>query len=398
MGCSSAFFLAKKLDPSRICVVERDPTYNQASTPLSVGGVRHQFSCPENVLMSMFFMDFLKTLKRDLAVPDQDPPDVQFDEGGYLFLASAAGADILRENYAVQKECNAAVALLSKSEVKSKFPWVDVDEVELACLGVRNEGWVDPWSLLRAFRAKAISMGVQFIAGDVTDVQSTTQAITGITVSHSSSDMVSNVTCDYLVNSAGPHAANIARMAGVGVSESNESLMSLGLPVRPRKRYVFCFEQQDGPVTDCPLLVDMSGAYVRREGTSGLFLCGMCPPPDEDIDSAELTVDHDYFQNRIWPVLAHRIPVFEGLRMKSSWAGYYDYNTFDQNGIIGRHPVLSNFLFANGFSGHGLQQGAAVGRAISEIVCDGRSHSINIERLGFERIVNNQPYRERNVV
>ena len=41
-------------------------------------------------------------------------------------------------------------------------------------------------------------------------------------------------------------------------------------------------------------------------------------------------------------------------QLMSSWAGYYDYNTFDQNGIVGQHPNFSNVFIASGFSGHGM--------------------------------------------
>ncbi len=86
------------------------------------------------------------------------------------------------------------------------------------------------------------------------------------------------------------------------------------------------------------------------------------------------------------------------LQLQSAWAGYYDYNTLDQNAIIGRHPVLHNLLFANGFSGHGIQQSPAVGRAVSELIIDNKSHSIDISGFSFDRIVKGQPYKEKNIV
>ena len=84
--------------------------------------------------------------------------------------------------------------------------------------------------------------------------------------------------------------------------------------------------------------------------------------------------------------------------MQSAWAGYYDYNTLDQNAIIGAHPVISNFVFANGFSGHGIQQSPAVGRAVSEIILDGKSHSIDLSRFSFQRIIDDAPLKEKNIV
>eukprot|EP00117_Sycon_ciliatum_P032857 scpid56148/ scgid25401/ FAD-dependent oxidoreductase domain-containing protein 1 len=417
MGSSAAYFLSKRIDPRRICVVERDPTYKLASTPLSVGGVRHQFSNRENVLMSMFAMEFIQTMGKELHVEGHDPPDAHFCDDGYLLLASSAGVDTLRENYAVQQECNASVRLMTRTELADKFPWVNLDGIELGCYGFKNEGWVDPWSLLRAFRAKAASSGVRFLTGTVTSVQCDGTAVTGVGVQcgdnghdgggeAATTTTTADLKCNYLVNSAGPFAADVAAMAGIGAPERLVHLdqseldprLAVPLPVKARRRCVFGVDQRDGPVSHCPLTVDTSGAYIRREGTGGMFLCGKCPDKEDDHNNLDLSVDYAFFEETLWPLIANRAPVFESLKLKNAWAGYYDYNTFDQNGIIGRHPVVSNFLFANGFSGHGLQHGAAVGRAISEIVCDGASHSINLDRLGFERIIAQRPCLEKNVI
>lgn len=86
------------------------------------------------------------------------------------------------------------------------------------------------------------------------------------------------------------------------------------------------------------------------------------------------------------------------MQLQSAWAGYYEYNTLDQNGVIGAHPVITNLVFANGFSGHGIQQSPAVGRAVSEIILDGESHSIDLNRFLFQRIIDNKPLKERNIV
>ena len=130
-------------------------------------------------------------------------------------------------------------------------------------------------------------------------------------------------------------------------------------------------------------------------------------------------MEHALFEEKIWPVLAERVRAFEALKVfcrtfcvravitcnliclfqvQSAWAGHYDFNTLDQNGIIGPHPHVKNFIFANGFSGHGIQQAPAVGRAVSEIIVDGHTHSIDLSIFAFERIVSNRPLMEKNVV
>jgi FAD-dependent oxidoreductase domain-containing protein 1 len=90
---------------------------------------------------------------------------------------------------------------------------------------------------------------------------------------------------------------------------------------------------------------------------------------------------------QVWPVLAHRVEAFERLKVKAAWAGNYDYNTWDQNGLVGRHPALPNTFLACGFSGHGIQQGPAVGRALAELILEGGFKSLDLTGLGFERVV-----------
>ena len=100
----------------------------------------------------------------------------------------------------------------------------------------------------------------------------------------------------------------------------------------------------------------------------------------------------------LWPALAGRIPAFEAAKLGRAWAGYYEMNVFDHNGIVGRHPRVSNFIFMNGFSGHGMQQGPVIGRGVAELISQGRYSSVDLSALSFERIELNQPLRELNVI
>ena len=122
MGSSVAYFLKGWLNfPGSVLVVERDPTYADAATPRAAGGIRQQFSTPENIRMGQFAADFIKKAGEYLAV-DGDAPLIPFVENGYLFLASGAGMDILRGNHEIQKSLGANNVLLSADEIRARFP------------------------------------------------------------------------------------------------------------------------------------------------------------------------------------------------------------------------------------------------------------------------------------
>jgi glycine/D-amino acid oxidase-like deaminating enzyme len=165
--------------------------------------------------------------------------------------------------------------------------------------------------------------------------------------------------------------------------------------VQSRKRCVFHFASP-ARLPQCPLVIDPCGLYFRPEGNG--FLCGMAPPVSEDPECHDFDVPLQWFEDRLWPMLAARVPGFEAARLLSAWAGHYDVNTLDHNVILGAHPDVPNLLFANGFSGHGVQQAPAVGRALAELVVHGGFRTLDLSALGWRRVLDGQPLRELNVV
>lgn len=379
IGCAVAYFLSTQTDfTGPILVIEKDPTYRRCATTLSVGGIRQQFSTPENIEMSKMSARFFKDVGR-LLVTDDFTPDLSFREQGYLFLATEQGLPVLQENVAVQRSHDVNLALLSPAELRERFPWLNVADLAGGGLGLRGEGWIDPYSLLMAFKRKAQSQGVQFVVDEVVGLTVRSGRVVSVQLQTGG-----EVKCANVVNAAGPRAAEIAEMAGIP-----------DLPVRSRKRFVYTFASQIN-LPDCPLVVDPTGVYFRPEGSK--FLCGVSPPAEADPECHDFKVETGLFDEVIWPALAHRVPAFEALERGFSWAGHYDFNVADQNAILGPHPEISNFYFVNGFSGHGLQQSPAAGRAISELILHGTYKTLDLSRFGFSRFATGDLVKERNVV
>jgi glycine/D-amino acid oxidase-like deaminating enzyme len=380
VGSAVAYFLST--DPAfrgrSIAIVERDPSYRDGSTARAVGGLRQQFSTPENIEMSLFTLAIVRRLKTIFGAE----ADVSFREQGYLMLAAADGRALLAEKVQAQQSMHADIALLGNAELTRYFPWLSLDRVASGAFGRSGEGWFDPIGLANLFRKTALASGANVVKGRIVGIELDGGRVAGVAMAGGAS-----IACGSIVNAAGPWAGELAALAGIA------------LPVEPRKRYVFvidCREPSAG-LQRAPLTVDISGVWFRPEGR--FFLCGKSPEPSREprVDNLD-EIDHAFFEQEVWPCLARRVPAFESIKVVNAWAGYYDYNTLDQNAVIGAHPGVSNFYFANGFSGHGAQQAAAAGRAVAELIVHGRFRTIDLTRLGYERIMNNAPLAERNVI
>jgi FAD-dependent oxidoreductase domain-containing protein 1 len=368
MGSSIAYHL--KSDPAfsgSVAVVERDPAYTRASSALSASSIRQQFSTPLNIHLSRFGIGFLRQAKELLGV------DLGLKEPGYLFLASSAGEGVLRGNHAVQKSEACAVELLDPSALSARFPWISADGLALASHGVANEGWFDGPALMQGFRRKARELGATYIDDEVVRVAPDAVALKN----------GGALGARTVVIAAGPWSGKVAATAGIA------------LPVEPRRRSVFVFDTRQPPGLT-PLTIDTTGVWFRPEGR--FYIGGGTPVVGNDPAEPPLDVQYHEWDDIVWPSLANRVPAFEAAKVVNSWAGYYEYNTFDQNGIVGRHPTHESLIFATGFSGHGIQQSPAVGRAVAELITHGTYRTLDLSPFGYERIAAGRPIRELNVV
>lgn len=377
VGSAVAYFLkAVERFGGSVAVIERDPTFQRASTTLSAAGIRQQFSTAESIRLSRFGLEFLKSLTARHG-PEADPG---FVEGGYLILAPETGLSALAENHRIQLGEGAPVVLLDPVQLAERFPWLSNGGIGAGSLGLSGEGWFDSHTLLKTLSASAREAGAASITGEVAAVETGGGQVRGVVLADGR-----RFSCDVLVNAAGPAAGRIAALAG------------RALPVEPRKRTVFVVDCPDAP-RRMPLIADPAGVWVRPEGQG--FITGYSPPEAEDAaaDPDDFEPDDDIFEERLWPALAARIPAFERLKVKAAWAGHYDYNILDQNAVIGPDPELANLIYANGFSGHGLQHAPGVGRAVAELIVHGRYRSLDLSVFGYERIAAGRPLFERNVI
>lgn len=375
MGSSAAFFLRSAPNPPSVTVIEPDPSYALAATPRASGGVRRLFSRPENIRMSQFSVEFLLDFARHVAV-NGECPEIAWKQQGYLFIVPPAGIALLEENYTLQRSLGVDVLLLDRGALKKRFPSLHVDDIGAAALSP-EDGWLDPNAVLQGFRKKARDLGAQYRADRVVALHKD-----GNTVRKATLESGGEIEADYIINTAGAWAAQVC------------ALVDMPLPVEPMRRFDHYFECAT-EIEPLPYIKDLDRLAMRPEGrgfTAGLV--NYSEPRGFNFD-----IDHDYFERVVWPAAAHRVPAFEVIRPGRSWSGLYDQNSLDANMILGNWPGrLDNFFVAAGFSGHGLMHAPAVGRALAELVLEGGFRTIDLARMGYSRVVANQPYPERGII
>ena len=378
MGASVAFWLTRMQPGLAVVVVEQDPSFAHAATALSVASIRQQFTTAVNVEISRFGIGFIRDIAGSLGVAG-GITSLGLKENGYLFVtANSEAAVLMREVADMQCGLGAATEVLSPDEIKARFPWLEVGDLVAGSFGPRDEGWFDNMGLLGGFRAAAKAQGARFVTDRVTGLD-----VVGGRVVAAELQKAGRLACGAVVNAAGTRAAQVMAMVG------------LDLPVEPRKRTVFVIDAPNARHADGPLLVD-AGFYLRPEQNH--WITATVPQDDGPCAPDDFEPDLNLFEDVIWEQLYARAPGFDAVKVIRHWVGHYDYNTLDQNAILGPHPSVPNLFLMNGFSGHGLQQSPAVGRGVAEHILTGGWQSIDLSDLSVDRVVAGKPFLERAVV
>ena len=375
IGSSVAYFLLSEDPQLSVSVIEPDPTYEFASALRSSGGCRVQFTGEENIAMSLFSIDFIKNFESMMST-NKHPAHVDWVEGGYLFIVPPDNAGQLEKNVSLQNAHGAAVNLLSPRELKEAFPSMRVDDLGAGAHSP-HDGWCDPHGLLWGFRRKAIELGATYITARVIDAREDGSKAVAVSL-----DNGEEVRADAFVNAAGAWSGDVAKLFG------------MALPVSPVRRFEHYFTPGT-PVGHLPYVKDLSRLAFRSEGQG--YSGGLV-----DGDAARgynFDVDHDYFENIVWPAVAHRFPAFEAAKCHRTWSGLYEVNELDGNPVIGAWTSkLPNLYTVSGFSGHGMMHAPAAGRGIAELIIKGRYETIDLSRLGYERVEKHQHYPEEGIL
>jgi glycine/D-amino acid oxidase-like deaminating enzyme len=378
MGSATAYYLMKAEPNLRVAVIERDPTYTNASTTLSLSNARIQFSLKENIQISQYKVEVLKCFEEEMAV-DDNRPKIYFHQEGNLFLIDEERHDSARRAYTLQKSLNCKVECWSPEKITQQYPLYAPKAYIGGTFGP-EDGHFDAYAALMGYRAKTRSLGATYVKDDVVKIMTADSRVSGVQLASQEKLLAAIV-----INCAGAWATQLAKTVGVA------------LPVIPIKRQVFALDTAVKPEGPLPLTVLPSGLYFRTEPgkTGGIILLGKSM--DADPVGFNFNWDEKRFVEILWPELAEFVPAFDTLKLRRGWAGLYAVNALDGNAILGEWPELKGFYLANGFSGHGLQQAPAVGRYISELIL-GQPPALDLSIFSPKRILENKPLSEDGLI
>ena len=375
IGAATAYFLRSHPRACRVAVIERDTSYQLASTPRASGGVRRLFSLPENIALSNYSIPFFERFDSEMTVGGE-PAAINFRKGGYLFIVPPTAVRVLERNFEMQKANGVHVEWLERKDLKAKFPSMNVDDLGAGVLSP-DDGWLDPHGVLQGLRKKAKALGADFVNDEVVALEAERRRLRAIRLKSGET-----IQADAVINAAGAWAKEICAMAGWAV------------PIEPMRRYEHYFETAEA-IEPLPYIKDVHRLAFRPEGKG---YSGGVPNLDEP-RGYNFDVDHDYFQQIVWSALAARFPQFERTKEKNTMSGLYDQNEFDATPIIGPWTgKLDNFHLMAGFSGHRLMHAPGCGRAIAELILDGSYQTIDLSRFGWARIADGRRCAEDGIV
>jgi len=371
IGSSIAYYLARAGAP--VTVVAPDPTYEFAATPRSVGGIRLLHDIRENVEMTLFGREVFK----DFAGQVQGA-NVAFDPSfrtvGYLYMVSDPDSiGLLEQSATMQRSCGVEVSILDRSTLCSRFPSFRFPGI-IAAAWSPQDGQIDPHAALMGYRRAAEGNGVVYLKDRVAGIGVSHGKVAGVTLQSGR-----EIACGTVINAANCWAPEVCDMVGIKV------------PIYPMRREQFFFKIHD-KIESIPVMREASGFALRPEGEGYI----VARTRFDESRGFNWVLDHERFEDELWPELVERSSAFEALRLQNTWVGHYDMSEIDGNPIIGQcGSEVKGFYIAAGFSGHGLQHAPAVGRGMAELLTTGRYETIDLSPFSYQRVVEGRPLLDK---
>jgi len=341
MGVATAFHLTRS-GVRDVALIERD-LLASGSSGKSAGGVRAQFADELNVKIA------LRSIAEFRAMDDWSSGRIGFNQSGYLFLLdNQRDVSQFRQALQLQQSLGVPSRELCVAEVEEIMPQLVTSDL-VAATFCPWDGHLTPEAVVQEYARAASESGATIVQNcRVEAITTRHRRITSIETNRG------RVATGIVVCCAGAWSSEIGVMAGQE------------LPVHAERRFVWFTPQDGGLPSMLPLTIDFStGFYLHREGP-GLVFGGR----DQHLDD-------------LGPKIERRLPMLLELPIQTAWSGLYEMSP-DHNAMVGESTLVSRFLYATGFSGHGFQQSPAVGEYLAELIV-GKTPTLDLSAFAVDR-------------
>lgn len=360
VGLSSAYSLASA--GANVVVCEK--SHIGAGATGMGGGIRTQFSTPENVQLSLESLDVWQSFEETFGV------DIQPRQLGYLMLArEEETARGIKQDIEMQQGLGAPNRYLSPADAIEAAPGLEVERFVGAGYSP-DDLFVDANLALQGYAEQLPELNVDIRVG--TEVSAIHRDSSDGRITGATTDDGDHIDMDFVVNAAGAWGREVADLADVP------------LPVTPQLRRQLLVAPNGPYPSNHPLTMDLDSGFVfYPEDETTMIVSGQIGPFRE--------VDPDAYQTDI--DLNWTTQVLEGVSELSSYfgpetetreriAGVYA-TTPDHNPII--EETIPGLVNAVGFSGHGFMHAPATGRMVAEIVTEGSQTLVPSDAFSSQR-------------
>jgi len=370
VGASVAYHLTER-GMHDVVILERENMLGLGSTGKATGGVRAQFETDINIMLSLYSLDFFENWEFNC----------EYEPRGYLFLATEERhVEYLKQSGERQQVLGyGGVEMLDAETIGKMIPGLNCDDVLGGSFGPRD-GFINPLAVLEGFAATASLQGTRVLTGvTVRSIEVDGGNVKGVRTSNGVLE------CSKVVICAGAWSQNIAATAGID------------LLVEPQRRQIVWARAPNELPSHLPMVIDMSDGFHFRPARDFSFKASDAetsvisnhdilfayPDPEEPMGFS--TEFDEAFLEKVGEKAAHRAPFLKSSKIvyEKCRAGLYE-NTPDHHAILGGCEV-EGLYFATGFSGHGVMHAPATGRALAEIILDGKASFLDVSGLSLER-------------
>ncbi len=370
VGASVAYHLAER-GAKDVVLLEREREMGLGSTGKATGGVRAQFETDINIRLSLYSIDFFENFREHTGF------ECGYDPKGYVFVATnSEQLQYLEKTGKRQRQLGYEdVRMLTPDEISAMVPGINSSDLAGGSFGPRD-GFIDPLALMQGLVKRAESKGAKFITGtQVLSIDILTGKVRAVITNRGP------ISADNVIICAGPWAKVLAATAGVD------------LPVEPHKRQIVWAECSSDLPPDLPMVIDLSDGFHFRPAANSNREVLFAFPERESGNGFDVEFCDDFI-DKVYDRAEHRAPFLCDSRVMAEKcrAGLYE-NSPDHHAIIGGCEI-DGLYFANGFSGHGVMHSPATGRAIAEIVLDGKAAFMDVSMLGIDRFATGELLHE----